>query len=106
MIEEKNAIITRVTIDNERNLSAYLHLDYGGSGQGFGGYCLYTERQWKENGKNYCGHFISRCLIIGGVDEWSKLVGKTVRVHSDHGKVHAIGHIVEDIWFNPSEDFK
>lgn len=108
MIKEKNAIITRVSIDNERGgLTAYLHLDYGGSGQGFGGYCLYTENQWDEDStRNYCGRFISRCLSIGDVEEWSQLAGKTIRVRAEHGKVHAIGHIVKDDWFNPSEDFK
>jgi len=31
--------------------------------------------------------------------------GKTIRVKSSHGEVEAIGHIVKDDWFNPSEDF-
>lgn len=51
------------------------------------------------------GHFIFRCMKIAEVDEWSNLVGKTIRVKYTHSKVVAIGHIVKNDWFNPSEDF-
>ncbi len=40
------------------------------------------------------------------MSEWSKLAGKTVRAKREHSKVHAIGHIVKDDWFDPSRDFK
>jgi hypothetical protein len=108
MIETKNAIITAAYFDNERGLSAWLTLDYGGSGQGFGGYMLYAPKGWRahESKGNYAGHFIYRCLEVGGVSDWAKLVGRTIRVKAEHGKVHAIGHIINDDWFNPSEDFK
>lgn len=98
-MEIKNAVIRGVQIENERGLSAWLTLDYGGSGQGFGGYML-------RGGKaNYGGHFIARCLDIGGVDEWSKLVGKAVRVRVDDGLIKAVGHIIEDDWFDPKAEF-
>ncbi len=108
-IETQNAVIKSATITNDDHglLSAWLTLDYGGSGQGFGGYALYLPKDWKHHGgANYCGHFIWRCMEIAGVSEWSNLRGKTIRVRCDHGKVHAIGHIVKDDWFNPSEDFE
>lgn len=41
-IETKNAIIESVSIGTERCLSAWLHLDYGGRAQGFGGFVLYA----------------------------------------------------------------
>lgn len=106
MIETKNAIITAATITNDAHgmLSAWLHLDYGSSGHGFGGYVLYFPDSL--NKANYAGHFIWRVLEIVGVSEWSQLVGKTIRVQCDHSRVHAIGHIVKDDWFNPKKEFE
>lgn len=109
-IEIRNAVITSATISNGDHglLSAWLSLDYGGSGQGFGGYSLYLPNSFKHHdpsGPNYAGHFIWRCMEVAGVSEWSQLEGKTIRARCEHSKVHAIGHIVKDDWFNPSADF-
>jgi hypothetical protein len=109
MIETKNAIIESVEITSDEHgcLSAWLYLDYGGSGQGFGGYALYLPKSFTYHKlESVAGHFIYRCMEIAGVTEWSKMKGKTIRVRCEHVKVHAIGHIVKDDWFNPSEDFK
>lgn len=110
MIETKNAVIesARITNDDHGLLSAWLMLDYGGSGQGFGGYSLYLPKDFTHHdlkGPNYAGHFIWRCMEVAGVSEWAQLKGKTIRVRCEHSKVHAIGHIVKDDWFSPSEDF-
>lgn len=110
MIEEKNAIIESaiITTKDRGLLSAWLHLDYGGSGQGFGGYALYLPKSYTHHNKNagYAGHFIWRVMEIAGVENWSDLKGKTIRVRAVHDKVIEIGHIVKDDWFNPSDDFK
>lgn len=111
MIETKNAVIENATITNDDHglLSAWVYLDYGGSGQGFGGFALYLPKSFKHHdvgGPNYAGHFIWRVMEIAGVSEWSKLKGKTIRVKCEHSKVHEIGHIVKDDWFNPSRDFE
>lgn len=109
-IETKNAVITSATIMNDDHglLSAWLHLDYGDSGQGFGGYALYLPKNYchSTNQRNYAGHFIWRCMEVADVAEWSALKGKTIRVRCKHSEIYAIGHIVKNDWFNPSEDFK
>lgn len=109
-IELKNAIITGFSIRNERCLSMYLQLDYGGCGQGFGGFCLLPDPdsphyEKATRGPNYAGIFISEVIRICDVDEISKIKGKTIRVKAEWGKVHEIGHIVKDIWFNPADVF-
>lgn len=103
MIETCNAVIKFMKITNEDHgmLSAWLTLDYGGAEQGFGGYCLYTPSKFRQQ-KNYAGLFIWRVLETVGVSEWEQLPGKIIRVRKEHTKVHAIGHIVKDIWFAPS----
>jgi len=110
----KNAVIESAIIDTgDRGLlTAWLMLDYGGSGQGFGGFCLYLPKSFKhftEKG-DFAGHFIYRCMEIAGVTSWDKIKGKTIRVKMDNdglgGKIVAIGHIVKDDWFNPGEDFE
>lgn len=108
-METKNAIITNATLDTEDRgfLDCWINLDYGGTSQGFGGYALYLPKSWKHHKmESLAGHFIYRTMEVAGVTKWSDLVGKTVRVRCEHSKVHAIGHIVKDDWFNPSEDFK
>lgn len=109
-IVEKNAIIkgAKITVENGL-LDCWLDLDYGGAGQGFGGFSLYLPKTFKNSdpsGPNYAGHFLWRVLEIAGVTRWENLVGKTVRVRAEHSKVHSIGHIVLDDWFNPTVDFR
>lgn len=108
-IEVRNAVIERVSLESaERGiLQCWLFLDFGGSAQGFGGYALYLPKTFDNHKfESVAGHFIFRCMEIAGVGDWSKMVGRTIRVKREHSKVHAIGHIVKDDWFNPSEDFK
>lgn len=109
-IETKNAIIedASIFIEDHGILTAYLYLDYGGSGQGFGGHALHLPKDYTHftESKNFAGHFIRRSLEIADVEKWAQLKGKAIRVKADHGKVHAIGHILKEDWFNPSYDFK
>ena len=105
--ESKNAMIgnVRVTIEEYNALTVWVVLDYGGSGQQFGGYCLYNGKDWMEKG-NYAGHFLWRLMEVAGVKNLNEVEGKTVRVRATQTKVHAIGHILKDDWFDPDEEFE
>lgn len=104
----QNAIITKATLSAERGfiLDSWIHLDYGGSGQGFGGYILYLDESATHHSLlSHAGHWIWRVMEIAGVESWDKLPGKTIRAIIKDGLVIAIGHIVNDDWFYPSNDF-
>ncbi len=108
MREIRNAIITGAELDDADRgfLNAWVYLDYGGSGQGFGGYVLYLPKSFSRHKlESVAGHFIWRVMEVAGVTKWSALKGKTVRVRVEDGLVRAIGHIVKEDWFCPSEDF-
>jgi hypothetical protein len=108
--EIRNAVIksTMLGLEDHGIMSCMLHLDYGGTCQGFGGYAL---DEWNEPlkariGTGYGLEFIKRILATVGVESWEKLSGSHVRVESNWGKVFRIGHFLEDRWFNPDEDLK
>ena len=104
MIETKNAVILRTSIDVDRGaLYAWLHLDYGGASQGFGGYSLYHPHF--PTNANYAGHFIWRVLEILDVSAWSEVTGQCIRVRASQHKVESIGHIIKDVWFDPEKEF-
>lgn len=110
-----NAVIrsTSITIADHGVLSVWLDLDYGGSGQGFGGYVLGGLRdtnagRHKEQ-KNLAAEFIVAVLLAAGVEKWDQLPGKTIRVRKTDswGDILAIGHIVKDnLWFSPKDTFE
>ena len=108
MKEITNALITATTLDFTGIMTAWIHLDYGGSGQGFGGYGLdsYDEIKKERVAHKACGFFIMRVLETVGAEKWEDLPGKYVRVEKDWGKVYRIGNILEDKWFNPEAEFK
>jgi len=99
VIETRNARIKKASlfIEDHGLWTSYLHLEWENSGQGFGGYRLHGEwmYQWVKN----------VCATVG-VSRWEDLEGKHVRIKADYGKVHAIGHIIEDRWLNWSEHAK
>lgn len=94
--ETRNAKITGTFLGREDHgiFTAWVYLDYGGSGQGFGGRCL---------GGKYTHEFIDGVLEALNVESWEKLKGVPCRAEADHAHVHRIGHYLEDRWFDPRE---
>lgn len=108
-MEIMNAVITGVRFDMERGLTAWVILDYGGAGQGFGGHMLYAPKGWAAHncGADLTGHFVYRMLEVAGAEDWAKLVGQCVRVKKADafGEILAVGHIIKNDWFSPKEEF-
>ena len=108
----ENGIIESADIVIERGfvLTCWITLTFDGSGQGFGGYVLggspfdYTSNAAKHQDQpNIAADFIGGVLSVAGVERFSDLRGKVVRVQRDEpfGKIIAIGHPVKDIWYRP-----
>lgn len=107
-METRNAVITHASLGVARDfiLDSWLTLDYGGEGQGFGGFALYLSKTAKHHTIESCaGHWIWRVMQIAGVEKWDDIKGRTIRVRCTHDRVHAIGHIVRDDWFDPAAEF-
>ncbi len=107
--EEKNAIIksAKITSGDRGFLDCWLDLDYGGCGQGFGGWCLYLPKSFTHHElKSFAGHHLFRIMEIAGVESWDALPGKSIRVRANHSKVEEIGHIIKDDWYCPRKDFE
>lgn len=107
-VETRNARITSAALTTADHgvLSGWLHLDYGGSGQGFGGHVLAVNPKsphW-PGAANYCGVWVTRVLQIADVSSWDQLAGKTIRVRASRARVHAIGHILREDWFDPEAE--
>ena len=47
--------------------------------------------------------FIREVLVTLGAHSWGELVGMRCRAEASLSKVHRIGHIEKDIWFDPEE---
>jgi hypothetical protein len=105
-METRNAIIasTGIEIDDRGMLKVHILLDFIDGHQVFG--CGVYAPKSSINGKNYAGHFLYRVLEVTRTDKWEELPGKAVRVTGDSTHIEAIGHIVEDAWFNPGKEFE
>ncbi len=81
-------------------------IDMGGLYQGFGGYPLDCKQHKPDDirpGTSYGMEVIIRIVRAVGVDSWEKLKGSYCRVCRKDGMLVAIGHIVEDKWFDIKE---
>lgn len=109
-MEEKNAKIksTQLGTADHGIFTYFIHLDYGGAGQGFGGYGLDKpvfegDRFSCRRGTAYGCEAIRRLLETLRVKAWEDLPGTPCRVRAEHSKVHAIGHLLEDRWLSLKE---
>lgn len=109
MITETNAVIKSTSLGYSGHgiFSCWLHLDYSGSGQGFGGYALDTPakidgKHSYRKGTEYGMEFIRRIMKAVDVQTWEELPGTHVRVMAKHNSVIAITHILKDQWFYPA----
>lgn len=108
-MEIRNAIIrnAEITADDHGVLSAWIDLENDGGVQGFGGYALYLPKSFSNHKiESFAGHFIWRVMEIAGVGRWEHLKGKAIRIKASYEKIEAIGHIVNNDWFCPREDFE
>ncbi len=108
-VEIKNALITdtMLGVDKDHGIfTCWLYLDYGGSGQGFGGYALdvYDPTSQKRVSCALGMDFLSHVLEIVGVSKWEDLKGKHLRVKASRSK-YGIGHILNEKWFYPKDLF-
>ncbi len=112
---ECNALIESADISFERGfiLDCNLVLSFGGSGQSFGGWSLggdpfqETTLSKHHEQSNLAAEFIGAVMAIAGVEKFSALKGKIIRVRKvdEWSKIIAIGHPIKDLWFDPKERF-
>lgn len=105
----ENAIIKNIDIGIEDHNCLVCNLEIEGRGWSamFGGaYNLCSSD--KFGGADCTGLFIRRLIkvFLGGFGSLKELRGKPCRVKVQDRVVVAIGHFLEEEWFNPSEELK
>lgn len=109
-IVEQIAKIERVSLGWEDHgiFTCMVHLNYGASGQGAGGYSLDTPVHDDDNhftgrqGTAYGMDWIMRLMQAAGVNDFSKLKGRTVIALREQG----FGGLVRGLKPLPTEDGK
>src|SRR5687768_4557398 len=103
--EMQNAIIRRVEIGFEDHgiFTLMVHLDYGGAGQGFGGFAgdVYDKAKNRRVGVAFGAEIIMRLLALVGVSYVHELTGRSVRALHTHSEVVALGNYLTDKWLCP-----
>jgi hypothetical protein len=108
----QNAKIVSTTLGWEDHgiFTAFVNLEYDGGAQGFGGYGLdaYVGERGKGSRVGTAGglQFVMEVCRVVGVERWEQLPGNYVRADADWSKVHRIGHITKELWFDPAEMFE
>ena len=120
-IEIRNAEIKKAEIQIAREfiLEANLDLDFQPHGMTFGGYVLgglpddTAAAAEHHTQPNLAADFIAGILQVAGVERWSQLPGRIIRIRGvfpdvagSQRHIHAIGHAVKDLWYDPSDRFE
>ena len=111
--EIQNAIIERTQLGymDRDALSAWIFLDYGGIGQGFGGYVLDGKPSLGGADRRPTplpGALIAGLLRALEISTWEALPKSHVRVRREpgfNGRVTHIVHFLKDQWFSFEEAF-
>ena len=101
--EIRNATIrsTFLGIEDHGFLSHFINLDYGGSGQGWGGFVLGTP---KGKSTGLTEDLLIHCLSVVGAEKWEVLSGKPCRVLRHNGFAVALGNYLDDRWVWLADD--
>ena len=111
--EIQNARIESTFLGEEDHgiLTGILQFDFGGIHCGWGMYSFGSASKPVESA--FGMEFVRQVLNVVGVDSWEKVAGKYIRCRYKEGtkggwgasssNIEAIGHIVEDRWFNIQE---
>lgn len=113
--EIRNAVVESTMLGYEDHgiFTAFIFLNFGGSGQGFGGYPMDTPikdddgKFIKRVGTKWGMDFLIGVLKTLEVDSWEKLPGISLRVAISENagtfgqKISGVGHYFKDNWFYP-----
>lgn len=106
-MKTENAVIadTFVGYEDHGIFTAYIQLRGSGWGQSFGGYSLdtYDEAEKKRVSTALAGDWITSVLNTLKLPNWERVKGQAVRIQSDGTKIVAIGHLIDNLWFDPAE---
>ena len=90
VIKNAKIVSTELGYEDHGIPTFFLHLDYGDSRQGFGGYIITNHDAFK---------IIFGILETLGVRCWEDLTGVYVRARVENGLVKAISPILKEKWF-------
>jgi len=87
---------THLGFEDHHIMTFFLHLEFDGAGQGFGGFGLDDG----PGGTAFGMTAVRKVLEVVGVEKWEDLPGKYVRAETDWTRIHRIGNIIEDNWLD------
>lgn len=99
-VENARITSTHLGLEDHGIFTFWLHLDYGSSGQGYGGYGLGSYKQGDSHGLDFGMATIQRVMQVVGVEKWEDLPGKYVRTEHNWTRVTRIGNILKDDWLD------